>query len=156
MRQGLLIFASIALLLSGRSFAAEGTVTFNGTVLPSCLITIGTPGTLAADASYSQISSKNVGGIAGTASVVATAPTFSLSTTAPVAFTSAPAGGGDDVTFASTYSTNGVTSVTDVAGGVATQLGLGLTNVDVDLTATKASGAFPAGNYVADVTITCE
>lgn len=156
MNRGSLILASIALLLAGKANAAEGTVTFNGTVLPSCLITIGTPGTLTADAGYTELSSKNAGGVAGTATVVATAATFGLSTSAPATFTSAPAGGDDNVTFVSNYSASGVTSVTDVVGTVTTPLGIGLTNVNVDLTATKASGNFPAGNYIADVTITCE
>ncbi|MFC6490537.1 hypothetical protein [Nitratireductor sp. GCM10026969] len=136
--------------------AADGTVLFNASVLSTCLITIGTPGVMTASADYTELSSLEAGGASGTATILTTAAGYEVSTSAPVAFVSAPAGGDDSVTFASSYSASGVTSLTDVVGSVTSVLGLGLTNLDVDLTATKSAGAFPAGSYVAEVTVTCE
>ncbi|WP_246225868.1 hypothetical protein [Chelativorans xinjiangense] len=136
--------------------AVNGTVIFNGSVLSTCLITIGTPGTLAASADYTMLSSTEAGGSSGTATILTTGAGFEVSTSAPVTFVAAPAGGNDSVTFASSYSANGVTSLLDVVGSVTSPLGLGLTNLDVDLAATKSAGAFSAGNYTAEVTVTCE
>lgn len=136
--------------------AVNGTVIFNGTILATCLITIGTPGTLVASADFTELSSQNGGGLSGTATVVTTGLGYSLSTSAPASFTSAPADGDANVTFSSSYSASGVTSLLDVVGSVTSPLGLGITNVEVDLAATKSAGIFPAGSYTAEVTVTCE
>ncbi|WP_048646516.1 hypothetical protein [Nitratireductor soli] len=136
--------------------AVDGSVLFNGSVLSTCLITIGTPGTLVANPGYTVLSSEEPGGIAGTATILATGLGFNVSTAAPAAFTSAPAGGDDSVVWSSAYSASGVTSLLDIVGNVTSPLGLGLTNLNVDLTATKSAGHFPAGTYSAMVTVTCE
>lgn len=136
--------------------AANGSVLFNGSVLSTCLITIGTPGTLVASADYQTLSSTEAGGVSGSATILATGMGFQVSTGAPTAFVSSPAGGDDSVTFASSYSASGVTTLTDVVGSITSPLGIGLTNLSVDLTATKSAGTFPAGNYTAEVTVTCE
>ncbi|EKF20948.1 hypothetical protein [Nitratireductor pacificus] len=142
--------------ISTSAGAVDGSVIFNGTVLSTCLITIGTPGTLAANAGFTALSSDEAGGISGTATILTTGLGYNVSTAAPSAFTSAPAGGDDSVTFASSYSASGVTSLLDVVGTLTSPLGLGLTNLNVDLTATKSAGHFPAGVYSAVVTVTCE
>lgn len=136
--------------------AVTDTVIFNGNVISTCLITVGTPGILSTNGAMNVLSSSEAGGVSGTATVVTTGAGFNLSTSAPSTFFLAPAGGDDDVSFATHYSASGVTSLLDVVGSVTSPLGLGLTNVDVDLSATKSAGVFPAGNYTAEVTLTCE
>lgn len=136
--------------------AVTDTVIFNGNVISTCLITVGTPGVLSTNGAMNVLSSSEAGGVSGTATVVTTGTDFNLSTSAPSTFFLAPAGGDDDVSFATHYSASGVTSLLDVVGTVTSPLGLGLTNVDVDLSATKSAGVFPAGNYTAQVTLTCE
>lgn len=152
------VFSSIVLiaLLPSAAGAVEGNVIFNGSVLSTCIITIGTPGTIAANGDFTELSSKETGGLPGTATILTTGSGFNVSTAAPAAFTSAPSGGNSSVTFASTYSASGVTTLLDVVGTVTSPLGVGLTNLDVDLSATKSIGHFPAGNYTAEVTVTCE
>ncbi|MCT7375255.1 hypothetical protein [Chelativorans salis] len=132
------------------------TVIFNGLITSTCLINVGTPGTLVASADYTELSSTEAGGTSGTVTILTTGAGYEVSTDSPSAFATAPAGGGDSVTFASSYSANGVTSLTDVVGSLASPLGLGLTNLSVDLMATKSTGTFPAGDYMAEVTVTCE
>ncbi|MCR4267813.1 hypothetical protein [Nitratireductor sp. ZSWI3] len=156
MRRASFLISALIFVSASPAAAVEGSVIFNGTILSTCLITIGTPGTLAANADFTELSSEAPGGISGTATILTTGIGYNLSTSAPAAFTSAPAGGDDAVVFASSYSASGVTSLLDVVGTVTSPLGLGLTNVDVDLTATKSSGNFPAGSYTAQVTVTCE
>ena len=151
------LFSAFLVAISTSSAGAvEGSILFNGTVLSTCVITIGTPGTLVTNAGYTVLSSQEPGGIAGTATILATGLGFNVSTAAPTAFTSAPAGGDDAVVWSSGYSASGVTTLVDVVGSVTSPLGLGLTNLDVDLTAAKSAGNFPAGNYSAVVTVTCE
>ena len=129
------ILSTVAL---NAAHAVTASVNFNGAVLSTCLITIGTPGTLVANADFTELSSTGPGGLSGTATILATGTGFELSTGAPAAFTTAPAGGDDNVTFTSSYSANGVTSLTDILGSVTSPLGLGLTPVDVELTAPDA------------------
>ncbi|WP_025031235.1 MULTISPECIES: hypothetical protein [Nitratireductor] len=136
--------------------AVTDTVIFNGNVISTCLITVGTPGVLGTNGALNVLSSTEAAGVSGTATVVTTGTGFNMSTSTPAAFLVAPAGGDDDVTFSSSYSASGVTTLLDVVGTVTSPLGLGVTNVDVDLSATKSAGVFPAGNYTAEVTLTCE
>ena len=137
--------------------AADEIVLFNAAVAGACILTVGTPGTMAVDvATYQTLSSKNATGIAGTVTALTSGTGFEVSTTAPSAFLVAPATGNDNVSFASSYSLSGVTTILDVPGITPTVLGLGLTQVDVDLTATKSSGGFETGLYTASVTVTCE
>ncbi|WP_421871427.1 hypothetical protein [Nitratireductor rhodophyticola] len=154
-KTSLTTFLLIAIFTSPAA-AVTDTVIFNGNIVSTCLITIGTPGILAANGDFSVLSSTGAGGTSGNATILTTGGGVNVSTSAPTAFAAAPDGGDGDVTFASSYSASGVTTLLDVVGEVASPLGLGLTNLNVDLSATKAAGVFPAGNYTAEVVVTCE
>lgn len=157
MRMSLIAGAVFTVLVSPSiAFAASAVIPFRGEVDSTCVITVGTPGTLGINGDFTVLSSDIGGGVAGTAAVLATGAGYSISTTAPTVFTSAPAAGNDNVTFSSKYSATGATSVTDIVGTTLTPLSVGLTSTTVDLTATKSAGVFSVGTYTAEVTITCE
>jgi hypothetical protein len=149
--------AVVVCLASQSAMAAKGQIPFNATVLGTCIIFVGQPGTMTASADYTELNSKGAGGASGSATILTTNGNYHMSTTTPSAFSAAPGGGNDSVTFTSSYSASGATSLRDVLGTVNSLLGRGFTNVEVDLKATKSAGAtFPAGNYSAEVTLTCE
>ena len=66
----------------------------------------------------------------------------------------APSGGGTNVNFSSVYRLDG-TGV-DTSGSVPQRVTNGTHTIQVDLTATKSPGIFPAGNYQGTVTVRCE
>lgn len=136
--------------------AADATVPFTGTVLSTCLLTVGTPGVLAASGDYTTLASTNAGGVSGSVTALATGGNFKISAIAPTAFTAAPVGGGDNVSFATQYSGTGATSIGSTPGTTQTTLSQGATVVSVDLNAAKSSGAFAGGAYAATVTVRCE
>ncbi|MDV6224890.1 hypothetical protein R2G56_01200 [Nitratireductor aquimarinus] len=157
MRMSLVAGAVLTVLASPSiAFAASTVIPFRGEVNSTCVITVGTPGTLGISGDFTVLSSDISGGVPGTAVVLATGAGYSISTTAPTAFTSAPATGNDNVAFSSKYSATGATSVTDIIGTTLTPLSIGLTTASVDLTATKSAGVFAVGTYIAEVTLTCE
>jgi hypothetical protein len=102
------------------------------------------------------LSSGNAGGVNGSVTATTTGTGFSVTTEAPSSFTLSPAGGGTNVTFVSSYSATGVTTISLSAGTTITPLNLGVTAVDVHLSATKSTGSFPAGAYSAEVLVRCE
>jgi hypothetical protein len=111
---------------------------------------------LAANTTYTELSSTAGGGSAGTIAVLATGTNFKVSAIAPSAFTLAPATGGDNATFAAAYSGSGATTIGSTPGATQSTLSAGTTNVSVNLTAQKSSGTFTAGNYTAQVIVRCE
>lgn len=155
MHKTFLAAAAIALMPT-TSFAATGTVPFNGEVSSTCVIAVNAGGVLGITTDFTKLSSKTGQGVSGKATVLTTGPGFSLSTSAPAAWNSAPVGGGSGVTFSSFYSATGATTAVDVPGLTPTSMGVGVTDVDVHLEAEKSSGIFPSGSYSADVTILCE
>lgn len=130
------------------SFAATGTASFTGTVDNTCIITAGNPGRFVPNGDYTSISSTNPGGYASQVSALATGNTFSISTDAPQGITA-------DL-LSSSYSLAGATTRSITDGTSATPLTSGLTNVSVDMTATRSNGVFTAGNYNGVVTVRCE
>ena len=117
--------------------AATGNIPFSGTVADTCVVTVGSPGTLGANAGFTTLGSQEAGGSAGTATVLTTGTAFSLSADAPSAFDSAPAGGGAGVTFASNYSATGDNAIAQTSGTVATALGAGTSAVSINMSADK-------------------
>jgi hypothetical protein len=160
MRRRILLASALAVstLISAVSqgLAATANVPFSGTILSICALTVGTPGIIAPNANYTQLSSQNAGGSSGSVAAVTTGTGFSVTTEAPSSFTLSPTGGGTNVTFTSSYSATGVTTVSLSAGATVTPLNVGITNVAVHLSATKSSGSFPAGAYAAEVLVRCE
>ena len=130
------------------SFAATGSASFAGTVDSTCVITAGNPGRITPNADYSNLSSANAGGYASQVTALATGNTFSLST-------DVPAGISAD-TSSSSYTLSGATNRPITDGTTASPLSSGLTNVFVDMSATRNSGVFTAASYNSVVTVRCE
>ena len=78
---------------------------------------------------------------------------YSISTPAPASFLAAPSGAANNMTFSSIFRINGGA---DIPGNTPVMVANGTKTVQVDLTATKSSGIFPAGSYQAQVTVRCE
>jgi hypothetical protein len=131
-------------------------------IIGTCTIMVQNAGTLAANPAINVLGSHLPG---GNAAVVTVEPDslvcsilnlldcYGLSAPPPVAFVSAPAGGGDNVSYASTYSVNGGPAA---SGATVTRLVNGAYAVAIDLVATRSSGIFPVGSYQAQVTVRCE
>lgn len=117
---------------------------------------------MTASPELSVLGSRQPGGSAATLTVnpqslvcniLALLDCFSISAPAPASFLSSPGGAADDMAFASIFRINGGG---DLPGNTPIMVANGLKTVEVDLTATKSSGIFPAGSYQAQVTVRCE
>ena len=155
MRAGLLLAATASVLIAGaHAIAATQNVLFNATVAPTCTLTILTNGTLAASSDLQSLSSKLVGGVAGTVTL-ATTGGVDLSVD-PVTIVSVPAADVTATTWTPTYSSAGGHTVAET-GGTTTLAAPGLSTVSVHLVGTKGgSNRFTSGNYQATVTVRCE
>ncbi|OBQ59275.1 hypothetical protein [Mesorhizobium erdmanii] len=132
-------------------------------IIGTCTIMVGTSGTMKANPAISILGSKQAGGSSANATIVASSllcslfdllDCYSVSAPAPAAFSSAPSGGGTNVTFVSVFRLDG--SGVDNNGSVPQRVTNGTHAMQVDLTATKSSGIFPAGTYQGTVTVLCE
>ena len=130
------------------SQAATGIASFSGLVVSTCVITAGQPGRISPSADYSNIGSTNPGGYASQVTALATGNIFRISTDAPAGITA-------DIS-SSSYSLSGATTQSSVDGTVQSPLASGLTNVAVDMSATRSSGVFTSGSYNSVVTVRCE
>lgn len=144
-----------AIWSSGAAADASGDIQFNGLVLDTCLLTVTGSGTLAPNASYTQLSSEIGAGARGGALVVTTSTNFNLVVDTPTGFSSMPAGGDSNVTYSALLSATGVTVLGDIGEGILSGLGLGVTTVSVGAAADKSAGIFPAGSYALPVTLRC-
>ncbi|WP_348643327.1 hypothetical protein [Mesorhizobium sp. B2-7-1] len=132
-------------------------------IIGTCTVIIGASGTMKLNPSINIFGSKQADGSSAGATITANSTLcsilnlldcYTVSAPAPVAFTSAPSGGDTNVTFASVFRLDG--SGLDVSGSSPQKLNNGTHTMQVDLTATKSPGIFPAGNYQAQVTVRCE
>ena len=123
---------------------------------------VGASGTMTANPTIGILGSTQAGGQSAGATITASSllcsllnllDCYSVSAPAPAAFTSAPSGGGTNVNFATAYRLD---SGASTAGSTTQKLTNGTHTVQVDLTATKSSGIFPAGSYQGMVTVRCE
>ena len=154
MKRLLACAAMMALMSSTPStLAATAPALFSGTVATTCVLTVGTPGIIAANAGFTKLSSDNAGGSESTVSALSTGVGLKVSAIAPSAFTTGPATAD---TFVAKYSLTGATSASSVAGATQTTLTAGVTGISVGLEADKSTGTFGAGVYTAAVTVRCE
>ncbi|RUU57459.1 hypothetical protein [Mesorhizobium sp. M2C.T.Ca.TU.002.02.1.1] len=146
-----------ALLLAGVCAPAEAAI------IGTCTIMIGNTGVMKANPSINIFGSKQAGGSSAGATITANSTLcsilnlldcYTVSAPAPAAFTSAPSGGDTNVSFASVFRLDG--SGLDIPGSSPQKLTNGTHTIQVDLTATKSPGIFPAGSYQAEVTVRCE
>ncbi|MFC7052749.1 hypothetical protein ACFQI3_08630 [Hansschlegelia quercus] len=138
-------------LISTISAAHAETLTFRGTALSACALIAPVDGTLALNSDLKSWATATP----ATISAINTAPA-TLSVTKPTDWVSGPAGS-PPTTFTVSAQTTGVNlGVLSILGnGVTTSLsGLGTSQLIVSLGAT-ASTPYRAGNYAAEVTVTC-
>lgn len=128
----------------------------------ACTIVIDASGVMASNPAITSLSSTAAGGSSARATVTTSSllcsilgllNCYQISVVAPAGFQSAPAGGGSGVTFASSYRVGGGSLL---LGLIPTTLLNGTYTVTADLTASRASGVFPAGDYEAVSTLRCE
>ncbi|BCM20933.1 hypothetical protein [Mesorhizobium sp. J8] len=132
-------------------------------IVGTCTIMIGASGTMKPNPAINIFGSKQAGGSSAGATITASSllctvlnllDCYSVSAPAPIAFSSAPSGGDTDVTFATVFRLDG--SGVDIPGSSPQKLTNGTHTIQVDLTATKSPGIFPAGSYQAEVIVRCE
>lgn len=132
-------------------------------IIGTCTIMVGASGTMKANPGLNVFGSKQAGGSSAGATITANSllctllnllDCYSVSAPAPASFSSAPSGGGTNVTFASVFRLDG--SGVDINGSVPQRVVNGTHPMQIDLTATKSSGIFPAGTYQGTVTVRCE
>lgn len=143
-----------AVLVPAQAFAVTGDIPFSGTVTDTCVISGITNGTLAPNAGYTVLGSKEAGGVAGGANILVTGGSFDVSLDAVTAFGAGSPATPSSPSFATEYDLSGVTTATDATA--ATTLNAGATAVSVDLTATLPSGTYSSGTYSATVVLRCE
>lgn len=149
------VLIAVAAMAPASAFAATGNIPFNGTVNATCLITVGSPGTIMPNAGFTVLGSKEAGGAQGTAAILTTGNAYKVSVDAPSAWSTAPTSA-SGTTFATEYDLSGANTASNVAGATQTTLAHGTTNVGVDLTASHPSGSFEAGTYTATAVLRCE
>ena len=148
--------------LSGLALSLLSSGVAQAAIIGTCTITVVNTGTMTVNGALNVLGSGEAGGNAAivtvepdslVCSILNLLDCYGLSAPPPAAFLSAPAGGGDSVTYASTYAVDGGAAVNGVT---TTRLINGNYTVAVDLTASRATGVFPAGAYQAQVTVRCE
>ncbi|RWA67737.1 hypothetical protein [Mesorhizobium sp.] len=147
----------VAAALAGFGLPAQAAI------VGTCTIVIGSSGAMKANPAINIFGSRQAGGSSATATITASSllctilnllDCYSVSAPAPIAFTSAPSGGDANVTFDTLFRLDG--SGADIPGSSPQRVTNGTHTIQVDLTATKSSGIFPAGNYQGMVTVRCE
>ena len=131
-------------------------------LIGTCTIVVNTSGTMTVNPALTIFGSKQPGGSQATVTATPNAllcnilqllDCFTLSAPAPAGFLSGPSGSNTSLSMATTYRINGGA---EIPGSTPTVVANGAKTMQVDLTATKTSGLFPAGAYQAQVTVRCE
>jgi hypothetical protein len=128
-----------------------------------CTINVLAAGTMRANPAIDVLGTKQAGGAFATATVTAIgvcAPPIQplcpfASVIPPTSFAVAPSGGNASVTFDTSFRMDGGAEIpanTPVAVGVLPLVH----SFEIEFTAAKTAGVFPAGNYQAVVTLLCE
>lgn len=121
-----------------------------------CAIIVSQNGILRPNIENTELSSRQMGGAPGVASVVATRSSYDISIDQTIGFTNAPAGGGDNTAFSATYSGYGAANFIETPGDVPVGIKKGTTTVETHFIATRTADAFPAGNYAGELVLRCE
>lgn len=136
--------------------AAAATLTFNGLIVDACTVTLSSPGTVASTPTGDEVSSTAPGGSPARALLLTTSARYRMVIDPPTGFAAAPGGATPDSVSVG-YRATGVTLGVSTNGLVPLDLGLGLSTIEVDVTARKAAGTvFPAGTYRTDLVLRCE
>lgn len=123
----------------------------------SCEIVVISPGTIGSSIENKVLSSKLIGGRAGTANITAKNASFNLSVDNPFGFSTTPPGGNASVAMKASFIGHGTTNFSETPGSHSVEINEGLTVVQAHLTAERTDGnPFPAGYYSAELTLRCE
>lgn len=142
-------------LLSASAASAQTVVTFEGLVVPSCILTVTTPGVLAMNTAGTQLGSENTGGISAILGVVSTGGSPTITFTAPT-MSVKPAGYSTTPTVSVKYTSPGGANQAYTTGGsqYTSTNPLGDT---ITLNAKAAdNNGFVAGTYRVQTTATCQ
>lgn len=150
-----LAFCGLPAVMFASAAAQTADVLFDATVTETCAVVADSNGTLALNGTSDVLSSTEVGGSSGQATVTTNSPNFNVSIDAITGFTTGPADADTNTTFATLYDASGATTATDVDGAVPTNLGNGITTLTIDATATKSTGTFSGGTYQLTATVRC-
>ena len=150
-------------LALGAALAATVTMPVEAQVLlGNCTVVVQAPGKVTINAGLNSLSSKNSGGTRARATITTNSTLcviatllncYAISTPPPLTFASSPSGANTGTVFSTSFYLNGGA---ERPGAVPVLVVNGQYNMEVDLTATKAVGLFPAGNYTGQVTLRCE
>lgn len=134
--------------------AAQQAVTFDGSVVASCVLAVSTPGVLAANANGTEVGSEQTLGAAAVVSVTATAGTPSLTVGAP-SLSSKPAAYAGTPSLSVKYTSTGGANqgYTSGSSNYTSNSATGDT-ITLHAKATDAAG-FAAGAYQIQTTVTC-
>lgn len=145
-----------------------GCASARSAALGTCTIVVETPGVLKVSPDLMTLSSTNPGGSSARARVTAQAGggvpallcnlglplnCFTLSVVQPAGFTIAPNAADPTLSFSGGWRTLGSSAALNLLSAVILN---GTHSLELDLTATKATGVFSAGTYQAQQTIRCE
>lgn len=156
------ILASALLIMPLPSHAWAQSVEFSSNVAGGCALNVLNDGTLGVSGDKLQLSSKLLDGTAGTVRVTSNA-NFFMSAIAPTLWSSSPIVGNGDTNFQALFSGDNVSgngrtfAERDGANDINTRGGgPRVTDLTIHLIADSTAGAFPIGNYSANVTVLCE
>lgn len=146
----------LAVLAPINAAQAQTAVQFDGAVVASCVLSVGTPGVLGVSASSgTEIGSEQPGGVAAVLSVVATAGAPTIAFSAPTLSVKPGAYSGTPTVSLKYSSPGGANQAyTSSASQYTNTTALGDT-VTLNAKATDSAG-FPAGNYRIQTTATCQ
>lgn len=151
------------LMLAAALVVVASVGTAHAQLAGSCTVVIHNQGKITLNPSGTQLSSKNGGGSSVRATVTASNGAlcslvqpllcYGVSAPPPLLFASSPLDGSVGTVFSSTYR---VDSGAEMTGVSKTQLQNGSHNVEINMAASKAVGAFGAGEYRGEVIVRCE
>jgi hypothetical protein len=149
------LIGSLLLAAAGQTVQAAGTtVSFTGTIVGSCTLSISTPGTLKLNTGGNMLSSEEVGALPATVAVIAVGGQPTINFTAP-AFTTTPGGYNHTPTVELKYTSLGGANQAYTTGTSSYTASLLLDTIVVNAKATD-TGGFLAGTYVVGTTATCQ
>ncbi|MEO1745951.1 MAG: hypothetical protein AAFR13_05405 [Pseudomonadota bacterium] len=144
------------MLTVGSGAYAPAVAQNNGNDNQSCAISIDDDGIFRANPKATVLSSRELGGRPGRATVTATNSRYRISVAAPTGFNLAPAGGNVNTRFEAYMSATGAANFATVPSGVEEKIKRGSTDVEVHFEAERFDGSFPSGQYQATVVLRCE
>ena len=147
---------ALAAVLAPTPVQAQTVVQFDGLVIASCVLTVSTPGVLAANASSgTEVGSEQSGGAAAVLAVIATAGRPTISFTAPTMSVKPGAYSGTPSVSLKYTSPGGANQAYTSSASQYTSTNILADTITLNAKATDSSG-FAAGSYRIQTTATCQ